>query len=95
MLTRDGERVLEVLLIAAGLALTAVFQDELAGDTPVEIYVPRDAGSVLAGRTLDAPRNVDLSEITIPAAAPVGLVEHALAAVAAVLAEHQRPISHC
>jgi len=34
MLTRDGERVLEVLLVAAGLALVTVFHDDLPGRSP-------------------------------------------------------------
>ena len=80
MLTRDGERVLEILLIAAGLALTVMFQNSLPGGQAL----PENQGGRLEepgfvqqvhGLDLDEPRQAPASTL---AAAVAGIVSAAM-----------------
>lgn len=96
MLTRDGERVLEVLLVAAGLALATIFHDRLAISDPAIIPGAANAESVHVRQAADIKtRSSDLAELQVAAPAAVGPIEHALADFAKRLADPERSASRC
>ncbi|MBL37495.1 MAG: hypothetical protein CMP07_03700 [Xanthomonadales bacterium] len=94
MLTRDGERVLEILLIAAGLALTVMFQNSLPGGQAL----PENQGGRLEepgfvqqvhGLDLDEPRQAPASTLA------TATIQQALSEAAAMLAVLGPPSGRC
>lgn len=94
MLTRDGERVLEILLIAAGLALTVMFQNRLPGGQAL----PENQGGRLEEPgfvrqvhelDLDEPRQVPASMLV------TATIQQALSEAAAMLAVLGPPGGRC
>ena len=96
MLTRDGERVLEVLLIAAGLAVAIVFQDDLPGQKSYGFSGLADARSAFTRQVddnnlykADRPHTASITPVAI------GPFKQAIAEAAARLVGLERSISRC
>lgn len=80
MLNRDGERVLEVLLVAAALALAAIVHDDLPGRNPSGSHESTDSGSAYTRQILDIDRDQSVRlRTTLDAPVSAGPIRQALA----------------
>jgi len=96
MLTRDGERVLEVLLIATSLALVLVFRSQFPLPDPVRISATGERGAVVpASVSPDRSRDVRPQLSVTEALGPVESFERVLTDAVARLADLESRITRC
>lgn len=95
MLTRDGERVLELLLLAACIAVTVMLNGSLALSDSTRAG-PEDHGSTSQTFVpVNRQRQVQKDWLATDAKAPAELIDRMLGDAATRLAELEGRISRC